>query len=48
MSKIEQYTEELTRNLMGFNLGENDFGYVYPQGNVTGISKIENALKKAG
>lgn len=48
MSKIEQYTEELTKNLMGFNLGENDFGYVYPQGNVTGISKIENALKKAG
>lgn len=48
MSKIEQYTEELTKALMGFNLGENDFGHVYPQGSVTGISKIETALKKAG
>lgn len=48
MNKIEQYTEELTKALMGFNLGENDFGHVYPQGSVTGISKIETALKKAG
>lgn len=48
MSKIEQYTEALTMELMSFNLGENDFGYVYPQGNVTNIDKIETSLKRAG
>lgn len=48
MSKIEQFTEALTMDLMQFNLGLNDFGYVYPQGNITDIKKLENLLKKAG
>lgn len=48
MSKIEQYTEDITKSLMNFTIGENDFGYVYPQGNVTNISKIDSILKKAG
>ena len=48
MSKIEQFTEDLTKKLMGFEIGENDFGYVYPQGNVFDIKKISNLLSKAG
>lgn len=48
MSKIEQFTEDLTKKLMGFDIGENDFGYVYPQGNVFDIKKISNLLSKAG
>lgn len=48
MNKIEQYTEELTKTMMGFNLGENEFGYVYPQGNIPSITKIQTALKSAG
>jgi type I restriction enzyme M protein len=46
--KIEVFTEELTRNEMSFSLGENDFGYVYPQGNITDVTKIKDALIKAG
>lgn len=48
MSKIEQFTEALTMDLMQFSLGLNDFGYVYPQGNITDIKKLEVLLKKAG
>ncbi|MCE2706350.1 MAG: N-6 DNA methylase [Proteobacteria bacterium] len=48
MSKIEQFTEELVKNVMNFNLGVNDFGCVYPQGSVPNISKIETCLKQAG
>jgi hypothetical protein len=48
MSKIEQYTEELTKELMGFSVGENAFGYVYPQGNMHDIAKLNDLLKKAG
>lgn len=48
MSKIEQFTEDLTKKLMGFDIGENDFGYVYPQGNVFDIKKISDLLSKAG
>lgn len=48
MSKIEQFTEELTKKLMNFNIGENFFGYVYPQGNVFDIEKISDLLIKAG
>ena len=39
MSKIEQFTEDLTKKLMGFEIGDNTFGYVYPQGNVFDITK---------
>lgn len=48
MSKIEQFTEALIMDLMQFSIGLNDFGYVYPQGNITDIKKIEDLLKKAG
>ncbi|MFX4154581.1 N-6 DNA methylase [Aliarcobacter butzleri] len=48
MSKIEQFTEDLTKKLMSFDIGENNFGYVYPQGNVFDIKKISDLLSKAG
>lgn len=48
MSKVESFTEQLTMSEMSFILGDNDFGYVYPQGNVTDISKIKDGLQKAG
>ncbi|MFM7469105.1 MAG: N-6 DNA methylase [Vampirovibrionales bacterium] len=46
--KNEVFTEELTKTKMSFCLGPNAFGYVYPQGNVTNITKITDALSKAG
>lgn len=45
---IEQYTESLTLREMKCNIGENPFGFVFPQGDVEAIDKIENLLKKAG
>ena len=45
---IEQYTENLTLKEMKCNIGENKFGYVFPQGNISSVEKIENLLKKAG
>lgn len=48
MSKIEQFTEDLTKKLMGFDIGNNTFGYVYPQGNVFDITKVSDLLSKAG
>lgn len=45
---IEQYTESLTLQEMNCNIGQNSFGYVFPQGDVPNIDKIENILKKAG
>lgn len=45
---IEQYTESLTLREMKCILGENSFGYVFPQGDVLAIDKIHNLLKKAG
>lgn len=48
MSKIESFTEELTKQLMDFSIGENAFGYVYPQGNVHNIEKLNSLLVKAG
>lgn len=46
--KIEQFTEKLVLDAMKISIGQNDFGYVYPQGNVIGIEKLEELLKKAG
>lgn len=46
--KNEQYTENLTRKLMNIDLGKNDFGHVFPQGNVQNISKIYSLLEKSG
>ena len=45
---IEQYTESLTLQEMNAHLGENGFGFVFPQGDVTTITKIEDLLKRAG
>ena len=48
MAKIEQHTEKLTKKEMKMDIGENAFGYVYPQGNIEEIQAIEELLKKAG
>lgn len=45
---IEQYTESLTLKEMKCELGDNGWGYVFPQGDISDIDKIENLLKKAG
>lgn len=45
---IEQYTESLTLKEMKCQLGDNDWGYVFPQGDVSSVDKIEKMLKKAG
>ncbi|MDR1581654.1 MAG: SAM-dependent methyltransferase [Prevotellaceae bacterium] len=45
---IEQYTESLTIQEMNIRIGQNDFGYVFPQGDVAAVDKIERLLKKAG
>jgi len=45
---IERYTENLTEKEMKIQIGNNDWGYVHPQGDVAGAYKIENLLKKAG
>jgi len=45
---IERYTEKLTEKEMKIQIGNNDWGYVYPQGDVAGAYKIEDLLKKAG
>lgn len=45
---IEQYTESLTLKEMKCTIGENKFGYVFPQGDVSSVDKIEKLLKLAG
>ncbi|MCM1326136.1 MAG: N-6 DNA methylase [Bacteroidales bacterium] len=45
---IEQYTENLTLKEMKCSIGKNDFGYVFPQGDVSKVDKIEKLLKQAG
>lgn len=45
---IEQYTESLTLKEMKCHIGENSFGYVFPQGDVSDVDKINNILKRAG
>ncbi|MDR1681870.1 MAG: hypothetical protein LBS25_00560, partial [Candidatus Symbiothrix sp.] len=44
----EQYSEQLVEIEMKIRKGENTFGFVFPQGDIQGIEKIENLLKKAG
>ena len=44
----EKFCEELVLKEMHCALGQNDFGYVFPQGDVPTIAKIEALLKKAG
>lgn len=45
---VEKYTESLTLKQMNCVIGENRFGYVFPQGDVSGIDKIEKLMKQAG
>lgn len=45
---VEQYTESLTLREMKCSIGKNLFGYVFPQGDVSGIDRIEKLLKQAG
>ncbi|GHV57624.1 hypothetical protein FACS189460_4490 [Deltaproteobacteria bacterium] len=45
---IEQYTESLTLHEMKCKLGNNEWGFVYPQGDVANVDKILKLLKKAG
>lgn len=44
----ERFTEDLFIKESGLNLGENDFGYVFPQGKATGFDDITNLFKKMG
>ena len=44
----ERTTEALTQRQMEFRLGKNDFGYVYEQGAVDKIPKLNEALLRAG
>ncbi len=45
---VEKHTESLTLKEMKCELGENIFGYVFPQGDVPHIDKIDTLLKEAG
>ncbi|GMO70530.1 MAG: hypothetical protein Ta2A_19130 [Treponemataceae bacterium] len=45
---IEQYTESLVLQEMKCTIGENTFGFVFPQGDVSSVDKLEKLLKKAG
>jgi len=45
---IEQYTEGLTLREMKCQLGDNGWGFVFPQGDVADADRISDLLKKAG
>ena len=44
----EQFTEKIVLNEMNCSIGENPFGYVFPQGDVASVDKIKMALENAG
>lgn len=44
----ERVSEELTKELMNFKIGENGFGHVYAQGDNTSITTIDDALRLCG
>jgi len=44
----EIFSEQLVEIEMNIRKGENSFGFVYPQGDIQNIKKIETLLKKAG
>lgn len=44
----ERYSENLVLEEMGVKLGENDFGFVFPQGEADNFDKIEKRLKEMG
>ncbi len=45
---IEQYTESLTLQGMNCVIGDNKFGFVFPQGDVSDVEKVDRLLKQAG
>lgn len=45
---IEQYTEKLALSEMRCSIGKNPFGYVFPQGDVSTVDKLDRLLKAAG
>lgn len=45
---IEQFTEQLTRQEMGIEMGQQPFGFVFPQGDVPQSMKIYRLLKACG
>ena len=44
----ERYSENLVLVEMGVTLGENEFGYVFPQGETGHFDSIEAKLKQMG
>ena len=44
----ERYSENLVLKEMGVDLGENEFGFVFPQGEADNFDKIEKCLKEMG
>ena len=44
---IEQYTESLTLRGMKCTIGENVFGYVFPQGDVSTIDKYRKVIENS-
>lgn len=46
--KNEQHTETLISEQMNFRNGQNEWGYVYPQGSMENFTNAETLLKKAG
>lgn len=44
----ERYSENLVLESMDVTLGENDFGYVFPQGETGNFGEIEKLLKEMG
>ena len=44
----ERYSESLVLKEMCVDLGENDFGFVFPQGESYNFDKIEKCLKEMG
>ena len=46
--RSQQYTEQLTLREMKCSIGENEFGYIFPQADLPSLEKVESLLKKAG
>jgi type I restriction-modification system DNA methylase subunit len=44
----ERYSESLVLEEMGIRLGENEFGFVFPQGDAVGYNEIDAILRKMG
>lgn len=45
---VERYSESLVLDEMKCRLGDNGWGFVYPQGDIAPVEKINELLKKAG